>query len=251
MAVPANRRRSAVGPTPPKRRVGRPARVSTQIIVAAAIEIGLERATCKLVADHLGVSVATLYRHVGSNEELVRLAATQVAASRRFSERTEVHWSELATRYAEVIYDSVVAQPGLVPELMKGRLGPDVEVELLEQFLGALEKQGFGAVEGLQLRSALGMLALGGAVSTIAANAGEQSGTPWGLAMRRTLAERDDRELPVVRRVFPEYLKLHPSHQWRRVLRVLLSGVAKARGERLPVQDAPVSKPEGAARKRS
>ncbi len=219
-------------------RVGRPARVNAQTIVAAAIEIGLERVTLKRVADRLGVAVATLYRYVSSSKELVSLAAMQVALARKLPERGNVHWSELATHYAEVMYESFVSEPQLVSELVKGNLGPDLEIEILEQFLAALSEQGFSAAEGVHLHRAVGILAIGAAVGVIASRASDQMGMPRNLSMRRALAERSDDELPLVRSALPEYLNLAET-QWRPVLDALLQGIAAARGERLPVRSPP------------
>ena len=71
----------AEGAAPP--RVGRPPRVQAPDIIAAAIEIGLDKVTLKQVADRLGVGIATLYRHVRNRDELVRLAAFRVALTSR------------------------------------------------------------------------------------------------------------------------------------------------------------------------
>jgi AcrR family transcriptional regulator len=171
-------------------RVGRPARINVHAVIAAAIEIGLERLTLKKVADRLGVAVASLYRHVNSSEELVSLAAIQVALRRRLPECTAVHWSELATRYAEILYESFVAEPQLIAELAKGNIGPDLEIEFLDQFLAALHLQGFNATDGVMLHRAVGMLAIGAAVGVAATNASSHSKVTRGDAARDSGARR-------------------------------------------------------------
>ena len=56
--------------TAPRRKAGRPPRISRAMIAQAAHELGLEGLTLKAVADHLGVSVAALYHHVSGKDDL-------------------------------------------------------------------------------------------------------------------------------------------------------------------------------------
>jgi AcrR family transcriptional regulator len=214
-------------------RVGRPPRVSAQAIIKAAAEIGLENVTLKQVADRLGVGVATLYRHVSSRDEMVRLAAFQITLKRALPDSGSAHWSELATRYAESLFESFLAEPQLIGELLKGRLGPHAEVDILEQFLAAMEPHGFDSVQAAQLFHALGMITIGAAASAIGFKASEADRQPWIAEMRRTLAERDADELPRVRRVLPALLE-YESIPWLPNLQKLLAGIAAARGEDLP-----------------
>lgn len=219
-------------------RVGRPPRVHAQDIIAAAIDIGLEKVTLKQVADRLDVGIATLYRHVRNRDELVRLAAFRVALTRRLARRPAAvaeHWSEIAVGYAETLFESFVTEPQLVYELMKGRLGPDVEIDFLEQFLKALEPHGFSAEEGVHLHHAIAMMAIGAAVGANSVAACLASGAPQDVAMRRALAEREPDELPRVRSALEAYLDAAPE-QWLRALRDLLVGIARQRGETLPDQ---------------
>lgn len=221
--------------TAPLPRVGRPPSVNTQAIIAAALEIGLEHFTLKQIADRLDVSLATLYRHVRNRGELVRLAAFQLTLSRALPDDHGAHWSELARRYAESLFESFLAEPQLIGELLRGRLGPHAEVDVLEQFLAALEPHGFTPVEGAQLFHAIGMITIGAAAGAIGLSASKLDDRPWTVEMRRTLDERDDDELPRVRRVLPALLEVDMI-PWLPALQQLLSGIAAARGETLPSQ---------------
>ncbi|HZP10863.1 MAG TPA: helix-turn-helix domain-containing protein [Nevskiaceae bacterium] len=213
-------------------RVGRPPRVSVAAIIEAAREIGLERVTLKEIADKLGVALATLYRHVKNRDELVRLAAFEAALERRLPDSTHAHWTELATRYAETLFESFVAEPQMIAELLKGRIGPHAEVDVLEQFLTEIAKHGFSEEEGVRLFHAIGTLTIGAAAGAIGWNASRSAGTPWTDSLRRTLAERDADELPRVRRVLPRGIDTNP-HQWRPALDALLAGIAAQRGQDL------------------
>lgn len=214
---------------------GRPARVNAQAIIRAAIDIGLEGVTLKQVADRLDVAVPTLYRHVRNRDELVRLAAFQITLSRGMPDGTGMHWSVLAQRYAESLYESFLAEPQLIGELLKGRLGPHAEVDILEQFLAALVPHGFTAEEGARLFHAIGMVTIGAAAGSIGHAASQADGIPWTNEMRRTLDERDAEELPRVRSVLPGMLQAK-TIPWQHALKQLLAGIAAERGEALPEQ---------------
>jgi AcrR family transcriptional regulator len=234
MSMAANAARAATATSPAATpRVGRPPRVNAQAIIAAAIEIGLEEVTLKQVADRLDVGVATLYRHVHSRDEMVRLAAFQLTLARGMPESAASHLSEVAERYADTLFQSFLAEPQLIGELLKGRIGPHAEVDVLEQFLGAMSRHGFSAPDGVQLFHAIGMIAIGAAAGAIGLAAASADGAPWSKAMRRTLAERDTDELREVRRVLPAAFETNPI-PWQPVLQHLLAGVAASRGEELP-----------------
>lgn len=214
-------------------RVGRPPRVSVQAIIAAALELGLEQVSLKQIARHLGVAPATLYRHVRNRNELLRLAAFELTLARRLPGGSAEHWSELATRYAETLFESFVAEPQLMNELLKGRLGPHAEIDLLDQFLAAVCQHGFSPDQGVRLFHSIGTLMLGAAAGAIGLQASRDSGPSWNHAMHEALARRDPDELPYVRQVFPQALDRQP-HHWLPALRALLAGVAALRGEVLP-----------------
>ena len=214
-------------------RVGRPPRVTVQEIVSVALEIGLEKVTLKQIADQLGVAQATLYRHVNNRDELLRLAAFQLTLQRQLPAAANAHWSDLAVRYAESLYEAFINEPQLISQLLKGELGPHAEVDVLEQFVGLIRQHGFSALEGVQLFHSIGMITIGAAAGAIGLNASKISGKPWNEAMRRTLQERDETELPQIRRVLPPTLDID-AIPWLPSLYALLRGIAQQRGEQLP-----------------
>ncbi|MDB5972727.1 MAG: TetR/AcrR family transcriptional regulator [Hydrocarboniphaga sp.] len=217
-------------------RVGRPPRVNLQLIVDAALAIGLDRVSLPMVADRLGVGSSTLYRHVRNRDELLRLATVKVALERRLPTGVGLHWSELAGRYAESLFESLAREPLVIQELMRGRLGPDIEVDYLEPFLEAMSQHGFAPGEGLQLFRAIGMLAVGAAVAATAQQS-RASGGEEGEAFARALAERPAGALPRIRAALAANVDLNAG-DWKTLLRHLLSGVAAARGEILPCAGA-------------
>lgn len=215
-------------------RTGRPPRVSTAEIVAVALEIGLETVSFKQIAERLGVATATLYRHVHSRDELVRLAAFELTLRRRLPQGAREHWSQLAMRYAESLFQAFVAEPQLIFELLRGRLGPHAEIDLLEQFLDAIAVHGFDSREGASLFHSIGMLTLGAASGAIGMQASINAQAPWPELVQAVFDERDDDELPQVRKVFARAPMRGLLIDWRQTLYQLLSGIAAARGESLP-----------------
>lgn len=219
-------------PVPAPARVGRPPRVNLQLIVDAALEIGLDRVSLPMVADRLGVGSSTLYRHVRNRDELLRLATVKLALERRLPSGADLHWSQVATSYAENLFESLAREPLVIQELMRGRLGPDIEVDYLEPFLAAMHQHGFSPGEGLHLFRAIGMLTVGAAVAATAQQARAAGGDEQD-AFARALAERPASELPLIRAAVAARVDLGSS-EWKMLLQHLLAGVAAARGENLP-----------------
>ena len=170
----------------------------------------------------------------GSEDELLRLAAFELTLARRLPQGKDEHWSELATRYAETLFESFCAEPQLMNELLKGRLGPHAEIDVLEQFLQAIGQHGFDVQQGVWLFHTIGTLTLGAAAGAIGLQASRESGQPWNAAMREALDRREADELPQVRQVFPQAIEQQP-HHWLPALHALLAGVAAMRGESLPL----------------
>jgi AcrR family transcriptional regulator len=216
-----------------RRPVGRPARIDLRAIVDAALQIGLDRVTMKAVAERLDVGIATLYQHVRSRDDLIRMGALRLSLTRRTPEDSNQHWAELATQYARCLYEMLVAEPQLIVELMKGGYGPDTEIDFLEQFLAAMQSRGFSPQDGVRLYRGLSILAMGAAVAEAHFQAIRRAGTNLSTAVRRALAEREETELPLLRSVLDTYID-YDSAQWLGSVRELLASTAAARGETLP-----------------
>jgi len=216
-----------------KRPVGRPARIDLKSIVDAALQIGLDRVTMKAVAEKLDVGIATLYQHVRNRDDLIRMGALRLALTRRTPADSNQHWAELATQYANSLFEMLVAEPTLIAELMKGGYGPDTEVDFLEQFLAAMQSRGFSPQDGVRLYRGLSILAMGAAVAEAHYQAIRRSGTSMSTVVRRVLAERDEAELPLLRGVLDSYID-YDGALWLGSVRDLLASTARARGETLP-----------------
>jgi AcrR family transcriptional regulator len=211
---------------------GRPPRVTIQQIVKGTLRLGLDNLSLKQLADHLGIGLATLYRHIGSRDKLLRLASLELMLQRQLP-TDEAHWAVIAHRYAETLLQALVAEPQLITQLQRGHLGPHADIDVLDQFLVLLTRRGFSVEEGVLLFNSIMMLLVGAATGQIGARAAEETGESWKRAARRALSEREEDEVPLVRRAFPQFIEASPE-LWQFALRCLLAGVAAARGERLP-----------------
>src|SRR5689334_13198571 len=104
-------------PTPTR---GRPPRLRARDIVDVAIAIGLSRVTLSEVARRLGVTVPALYRHVRNRDEIVKLAAIELAVRRASPAGRVSHWSDVVRGCADGMVQLFVAEPQLICEVMNG-----------------------------------------------------------------------------------------------------------------------------------
>lgn len=214
-------------------RAGRPSRVDAKSIVDAAIAIGLSRVTIKEVAERLGVTAPALYRHVRNRDEIVKLAAIELALNRTQSSGSGHHWSDLVKGCAHGMVELFVAEPQLICEVMNGTLGPDGEMDFVEQFLAAMAAHGFAPAESIRIHHAVAMLAIGAAVSATAMKSGYAGGLSHEESIRKALARRPRNTLPLIRSALPTYLHIDPQ-QWRESLDALVASIAARRGEAVP-----------------
>ncbi|SDM42599.1 TetR/AcrR family transcriptional regulator [Actinomyces ruminicola] len=88
-----------------------------QEVVAAALEIGIDRFTLAAVAQRLGVATSALYRTISSREDLLRACLERVAAATDFSDLSGP-WQRVAHGYAEHLWALLEEQPGLAGVLV-------------------------------------------------------------------------------------------------------------------------------------
>lgn len=148
-------------------RVGRPARINREMIAAAAHARGLEGLTLRDVADDLGVSIAALYHHVSSKDDLLRLAAEYAAARVPRPVDRGQHWAVWLYEWAQYNRRVFVAQTGLLAAYLDGAIPPTVVADNVEAILGVLVRQGFGVREANEAYETVVSCAIGTAVITL------------------------------------------------------------------------------------
>ena len=213
-------------PAESKRRpVGRPPRISREQIAVAANEVGLEGLTLKALADHLGVSIAALYHHVSSKDEVIRLAAELSALRLPRPEDRGQHWAEWLLEWARYIRDAFVHEPALVGQYLDGGITAEVMIGNLDRIVGLLLREGFSAIEAMTAFDAVSGFALGTALGELRA---ERLGV-GNLAAQADPNSPALADLPNLRRLVTEAAKRPiPSFEDRLVL--TLTGIAIARG---------------------
>ena len=117
---------------PAKKAAGRPARLSVDAVVAAAIRIadadGLEAASMARVAAGLEVATMTLYTYVPSRADLVALMVDDVLLARRLS--SDAGWRERVALFAARTREMYLAHPWLTEvSLVRPPLGPGTMAE--------------------------------------------------------------------------------------------------------------------------
>jgi AcrR family transcriptional regulator len=211
-------------------KVGRPARISRAAIAEAANEIGLSDLTLRAVADHLGVSIASLYHHVDNKDDLLRLAAEHAAARTPIPRDEGQHWAVWLLEWAFYNRDAFVAEPALLGQYLDGAISTDVMADNLDAILAPMVRQGFGAAEAQAAYQGVTSCALGSAVNAIREQRAVAAGRPEAVAFQKLLDDRSDEDLPHLRALLAE-IRLTPLDSFEARVTTVLAGIAVRRGD--------------------
>jgi AcrR family transcriptional regulator len=219
-ATPAGRRSKA----------GRPPRINRQMIAEAAHARGLDGLTLRGVADDLGVSIAALYHHVGSKDDLMRLAAEYSAATVPLPVDRGQHWAVWLYEWAEYNRSAFTAQPGLLAQYIEGAVPAAVIAPSIDRALGVLTRQGFSVVDANEAYELVTSCALGTAVGVIRERGLVADGRSSAEAFRAVLADAGPDELGHLRALLAGIGEVgRPTFQVR--IGTVLRGIAVRRGE--------------------
>jgi AcrR family transcriptional regulator len=211
-------------------KVGRPARISREAIAEAANDLGLSDLTLRAVADRLGVSIASLYHHVDSKDDLLRLAAEYSASRTRVPRDEGQHWAVWLLEWAFHNRDSFVAEPALLGQFLDGAISADVIVDNTDTILRRLVDEGFTVIEAQSAYQLVSACAIGSAVQAIRARRSADAGQPVAVEYGRVLAERDPGDLPHLRALLAE-AAVTPLESFESRMTTVLAGIAARRGE--------------------
>ncbi len=152
--IPADLRRLWRLPTPT--RLGRPADLDVEQVVRAAVDLadrdGLAGVTLQKVAQALGFTKMSLYRHVGSKEELFELMVDHAAGAAPDCGTDPQHWRDGLRRWARAIRAKYAEHPWLSDVPISGPPRGPNSVSWMNAFLGVLRDT------GLDLMTAVGIL---------------------------------------------------------------------------------------------
>ena len=214
----------------PAGKVGRPARIDRTAIAEAVLDIGLDGISMKAVADHLGVSVAGLYHHVGNRRELLVLAAEQSLSRVAAPEDTGQHWDEWLREWARHVYRSFVEEPEILVQFMSGGLRWDAMADVVDSVIRVLGRTGFGPTEAVTAFDTVAQCAVGAAVQEIRMRAATSEGRTALSELHRMVAARPPDELIGLRALL-EQPPLRTTPDFEDHLTTVLVGIAVRRGE--------------------
>lgn len=140
--MPTAPRRPAGGP-----RLGRPPKITRDDVLTAVLEIGFAEVTVPLVAERLGVTPATVYRHVPDRATMLALAWDRVVDSIDWPAVDE-DWRVVLRSYAECLWDALARYPGVVTALSSG-LMPERTMDIVLDLAMHLERAGFTMFEAV------------------------------------------------------------------------------------------------------
>jgi len=186
------------------RPVGRPPRISRQMIAEAAHELGLEGLTLRAVADRLDVSIAALYHHVTGKDDLMRLAAEYAAAAVPIPRDRGQHWAVWLQEWAAYNHDIFLARPALLAQYLDGAISMESIATNVDRILGALVRQGFSVTEANAAYEQVTAVALGSAVMTTRERAAIESGASLRAAHEAVVANHPGHELPHLQALLEE-----------------------------------------------
>ncbi|MFI6602698.1 TetR/AcrR family transcriptional regulator [Nonomuraea sp. NPDC050536] len=152
-----------------KQRGGRPAVLSLDRILAAAVEVvdaeGAEALTMRRLGAQLGVAPMSLYRHVPNRDAL--LAAV---VNRLFSEVEPAlaqSWSETLYGFAAAYRRMLLAHPRAVPLLATHPVDVELGMRLVSGLLDQFAAAGVTREEGLTAVQSVGVYVLGHALAQV------------------------------------------------------------------------------------
>lgn len=211
--------------------MGRPRRLTLDRLLDTALDMGLADLSMKDLANRLGVGIATLYRYVDNREALIRLAAGR-RARRSAPVDTGQPWQDITFQYAESLFSSVGRDPTLLIEFLEARWGIAVELEFVDNFLGALTARGFRPTEAMRLYRAMAKIVLGAAVAAGHFGALATRGTNQARELASALATWEADELPHLRAAAEDYADEAAADDWREPLQAVVRDMEKARAKR-------------------
>ncbi|OHT21306.1 MULTISPECIES: TetR family transcriptional regulator [Edaphosphingomonas] len=224
--------------------VGRPRSVSREQVIAAAVEIGLHHFSMARVAEHLGVSISTLYQYVDNRDELLRLAIDHQLSVVDLPGDREQHWADYLIEYATSLRDVLASEPHLILQVMDGGGGIERELALTERFVAVLVARGFTVAEAVATWRSVGAVTLGGAITLCRDRAAAARDGSSSRMLQQAFTHFDDDALPLMREGVEAYAT--PMDMVEELLRPVIEDIARKRGETLVWAERKIPAPTAA-----
>lgn len=201
------------------------------MIADAAHRVGLSDLTVRAVAEELDVSVASLYHHIDSKADLLRLAAEQAAGRMKVPEDEGQHWARWLLEWGRYNYEAFLTEPELLAQYLGGAISAESIAANTDAIIGNLARQGFGAQEAARAYHLVTSCAIGAAVSALRERELLEAGRATVDEHRRVLASHRDDELPHLRALLADVAS-QPRLPLDEEIATVIAGIAVRRGER-------------------
>lgn len=213
-------------------RAGRPARISREIIAAAALELGLNGITLTAVAGHLGVDHSSLYRHIKDRRDMLLAAADLAIGTLKWRSRTP-NWRSYLEKAAESVWALYERYPGLANAIRELDVTPPEGVRAFGETVARLETMGFSRENAILLLDSIMDMTIDSAIGWAQMKDASKRSRFVGETMLhswQSVAQTYPTLGPQVEGM-ASVMTGSPHHWWRRKLDLLLAGAAALRAE--------------------
>lgn len=216
----------AAAPGTGRRPVGRPARLSRDQVVAAAIDVGIENLTMAAVADRLNTSHQALYRWVRNRDELVALVADVYAQALRVDITPADHedWRGWLRRFADGLRRIVLEIPGFAAEGLTTFRTTLPFLRINQAAMRVLTDAGFAPSQAQRIYQTVGTTLLGWLTREDAYRAIRTDPTPTIEAIRAT-QETSGEDLSLTSDTVVDELTSPTDDRYQFLVDILLAGL--------------------------
>ncbi|SNS86231.1 transcriptional regulator, TetR family [Sphingomonas laterariae] len=212
--------------------VGRPRSLTRDMVIDAAVELGLDRFSMTRVAERLGVGISTLYQYVANRDELLRLAIDRQLSAVALPRDQEQSWSDYIIEYATSLRDALAGEPHLILQVMDGGGGIERELAVTERFVEVLVARGFSVEEAVSAWRCIGAATLGAAITVCRDRAAVARNGSSDRMLRQAFAHFEPGQLPLMRQGVDAYARQMDLVE--ELLRPFIESIARRRGEPSP-----------------
>ena len=156
-------RRQTVAPPAPRRPQGRPRRLTLDIVIDAACEIGIDRLDMAGLDAKLGTGVATLYGYVDNYDHLVHLTLQRLGQSTLIVDHGQ-SWQAVLREHAASIFAVYRRHPQLIGHMMDGTRRTLADIVYFDHVVKLLVDRGIAPADALSLYFEVNQLTAGAAV---------------------------------------------------------------------------------------
>ena len=143
----------------PKRRRGRPSKISRQQVLDTARSLSAENLTMPEVAKILGVKTPALYHHFSSREALIGELGQQLFSDLPIPDPDPVNWREWLHDISMRLYRFVVVNPTLIEAADSAQGFLSLTLSLCEAILDTVQNAGFDKQKSYWIMISLTQLA--------------------------------------------------------------------------------------------